>query len=188
MQMRGKRALTSVCLVMLGVVFAAAPAGVRLGAGGMSFEPTYAFARGGSDDRSTDDKGSTKGRHGADDKKADDRGGKKGKGSDDRKGDDHGGKKAKRSDDKKTDDHGRKTKGSDDPKGDDHGGKKPTTGSKAKVVKVERGSGTIEVVYSNGTKEEIDHGRYERKNAAGKTIVQRRATTADRARLKALAA
>lgn len=193
------RILGGACLLALGALFTAAPAGVHVGPGGVSLEPHYAFARGGSDDKGTDDRGGTKGKHGTDDRKGDDHRSKS-KGSDDRKGDDrkgddHGGK-SKGSDDRKGDDHGGKRKGSDDRKGDDHGSKGKhgaddpkgdDRGGKASVVKVERGPGTIEVVYSNGVKEEIDHGRYERKNAAGKTIVQRPATSADRARLKAAA-
>jgi hypothetical protein len=52
-------------------------------------------------------------------------------------------------------------------------------------VKVAFGDNRIEVVHGNGTREEIVDGRYELKDAAGRTIVERRATTADIARLRA---
>ena len=96
------------------------------------------------------------------------------------------------SDDTQTDDKdGRK--GGDDRKGDDRGGKKkrggttvtPTPGP-VTVVKVERSATEIEVRYSDGTKEEIESGRYERKDASGRTVEERPAPPADVARLSAL--
>ena len=42
----------------------------------------------------------------------------------------------------------------------------------------------IEVTYSDGWKEEIESGRYELKDPAGNTVVERRATSADRTRLE----
>ena len=45
----------------------------------------------------------------------------------------------------------------------------------------------IEVEFPDGTKEEIEAGRFERKNALGRTIVERPATQADFARLRAFA-
>lgn len=47
---------------------------------------------------------------------------------------------------------------------------------------------TIEIEYADGSKEEIEFGIYERKNAAGVTLEERPATAEDRARLEALAA
>ena len=102
-------------------------------------------------------------KHGRDDR-ADDRG--RGRGRDDRGGDDRG---------------GRGRGGDDRPAGG--GASKPGGG----VVKVEREGNSIEVVWGNGVKEEIEAGRYERKNAAGDTVVERRATAADRQRLRAIA-
>ena len=77
--------------------------------------------------------------------------------------------------------HGRGRGGDDRPAGG--GASKPGGG----VVKVEREGNSIEVVWGNGVKEEIEAGRYERKNAAGDTVVERRATAADRQRLRAIA-
>lgn len=96
------------------------------------------------------------------------------------------------SDDTQTDDKGGR-KGGDDRGGDDRGGKKkrggttvtPTPGP-VTVVKVERSATEIEVRYSDGTKEEIESGRYERKDASGRTVEERPATPADIARLSAL--
>ena len=59
----------------------------------------------------------------------------------------------------------------------------PPAGGAPRVTKVERSGSTIEVRYSDGTREEIEGGRYERKNAAGRTVEERRATAADIARL-----
>jgi len=111
-------------------------------------------------------------KHGGDDRGRDDRGGHR---RDDRKNDDR-----KKDDDRKNDDRGRGRGGDDDRPG---GGGTPG----GKVVKVEQSGRNIEVVYANGVKEEIEHGRYERKNAAGDTVVERPATQADRRRLQALA-
>ncbi|UAB90929.1 hypothetical protein I5192_12950 [Ruegeria sp. SCSIO 43209] len=45
----------------------------------------------------------------------------------------------------------------------------------------------MEVRYSDGTKEEIENGRYERKNAQNRTVEERAATGADVSRLRSLA-
>ena len=47
--------------------------------------------------------------------------------------------------------------------------------------------GSIEVSHPDGTREEIENGIYEMKDASGRTIVERPATAEDRARLEALA-
>ena len=52
-------------------------------------------------------------------------------------------------------------------------------------TKVEVGENTIEVEFPDGTKEEIENGRYERKDASGETVEERPATDEDRARLEA---
>jgi len=54
------------------------------------------------------------------------------------------------------------------------------------VVEIERYTNGIEVRYSDGTKESVENGRYERKNSAGRTVEERRATQADADRLMAL--
>jgi hypothetical protein len=54
------------------------------------------------------------------------------------------------------------------------------------VVKVESSGSGIEVTYSDGSREEIENGRYEAKNSAGRTVTERAATQADIDRLRAL--
>lgn len=66
---------------------------------------------------------------------------------------------------------------------DDNGG---SAGASGTVVKIEVTGTHIEVRYADGTKEEITGGRYERKNAAGRTVEERAATQADFDRLNAL--
>jgi hypothetical protein len=58
----------------------------------------------------------------------------------------------------------------------------PATGARVEIE-----GNNIEVVFPDGTKEEIEAGRFERKNALGRTIVERPATGADFARLRATA-
>jgi hypothetical protein len=50
-------------------------------------------------------------------------------------------------------------------------------------AKVEINGNNVEVVHASGIKEEVENGRYELKDAAGRTIVERRATARDVARL-----
>ena len=54
-------------------------------------------------------------------------------------------------------------------------------------AKVEVNGNDVEVVHASGIKEEVENGRYEMKDARGRTIVERRATAADRARLGSFA-
>jgi hypothetical protein len=56
----------------------------------------------------------------------------------------------------------------------------PATGARVEIE-----GNNIEVVHADGTKEEIENGRFEQKNAQGRTIVERAATQADFARLRA---
>lgn len=58
----------------------------------------------------------------------------------------------------------------------------PATGARVEV-----GRNSIEVVHRDGTKEELDNGIYEMKDARGRTIIERRATTRDIARMNNLA-
>ncbi len=55
------------------------------------------------------------------------------------------------------------------------------------IVKIEVSATGIEIKYSDGSKEEIENGIYERKNSNNRTVERRRATGADIARLRALA-
>ncbi len=47
--------------------------------------------------------------------------------------------------------------------------------------------GKVEIRYTNGWKEELENGRYELKNASNRTVVERRATAEDIARMNGLA-
>ena len=68
------------------------------------------------------------------------------------------------------------------------GGTSGATSMQSSVSSVEvSASGNIEIRYTNGWKEELENGRYELKNANNRTVVQRRATAADVARMRAIA-
>ena len=60
------------------------------------------------------------------------------------------------------------------------------TAPQRRVTKVEKVGRDIEVTYRSGAREQIENGRYQRKNAAGDTVEERRATAADRERLNAI--
>lgn len=106
-------------------------------------------------------------RRGADDKGGDDRGGRD-RSSDDRGGDDRG--RNGGSDD--DDDHRSRSRSSDDHDGDSHrsrssddrgGSTRSSNGGgtgNVFLAKFELSSRGVEVVYSDGTKEEIENGRY----------------------------
>lgn len=147
-------------IVALAALFVAMPLGLQFNpaTGGLTVTESVAHARRGADDTHIDD-------HGGRGRGRDDRGGHHGRGHsvDDDGDDDHRG-------------HGKRRGG----RGTGTPGGTPT------VTKVESAGRSIEVSYSDGSREEIEHGRYERKNAAGRTVEERRATAADRARLSAL--
>lgn len=107
----------------------------------------------------------------------DDRGG----GDDDRDGDDddRGGDD---DDDDSDDDDG---DDDDDSQGGTTGGGSPADGA-GQVAKIETSASGIEVTYADGSKEEIENGRYERKDSSGRTVEERAATAADFDRLSAL--
>lgn len=149
--------------VGLALMLTAAPVVFDMGGGPDHVRLAAAYAKNGGDDGGSggggDDRGGGGGGHGSDDRGGDDRGGR---GSDDRGSDDNGGHG---SDDRGNDDHGRGGHGSDDVGRDDHG----------------RGDDdSHEVTLSDGTRIEIENGRYERKDASGRTIVERPATARDR--------
>ena len=168
----------------------AAPVSVRLDPdAGLRLTSAMAFAKDG--DRGGDDSGG----RGGDDRGGDDHGGR---GGDDRGGDDHGGRG---DDDRGGDDHGGRGRGRDDGHSDDHGGHgrgrddRPsgtagggTVGGGAagsRPTEIERSARGIEVSYADGWREELENGRYELKDAQGRTVVERRATTEDMQRLSA---
>lgn len=166
----------------------AAPVSVRLDPdAGLRLTSAMAFAKDG--DRGGDDSGG----RGGDDRGGDDHGGR---GGDDRGGDDHGGRGG---DDRGGDDHSGRGRGRDDGHSDDHGGHgrgrddRPsgtagggTVGGGAagsRPTEIERSARGIEVSYADGWREELENGRYELKDAQGRTVVERRATTEDMQRL-----
>lgn len=136
----------------------------------------------GGDDRG-DDRSSGRG---SDDDRSSGRDDDRGRGGDDDHADDHG-------------DRGGETQSSDDRRGRgrdedraarDDDGLQPSAGGSAgsgplRAIKVERSAGGIEIVYSNNVKEEIEAGRYELKDASGRTVAQRRATQSDFDRIRA---
>ena len=137
------------------------------------YDPAYAKDDG--DDDSSDDSD--------DDDGGDD-------GSDHDSGDDHGG------DDDSNDDNGGKDDGPDHDANDDSRDRTSNRSSRSsstssfsqsdrtgRVRKAERHGGNIEVKFADGWKEEIENGRYELKDPAGRTVVERASTQADFNRL-----
>lgn len=142
----------------------AAPVSVRLDPdAGLRLTSAMAFAKDG--DRGGDDSG--------------------GRGGDDRGGDDHGGRGRGR-DDGHSDDHGGHGRGRDDrPSGTPGGGTVGGGAAGSRPTEIERSARGIEVSYADGWREELENGRYELKDAQGRTVVERRATTEDMQRLSA---
>lgn len=102
-------------------------------------------------------------------------------GSDDGSEEDRSGKGDDDDDDDDDSDDGNSP---DDPAGS--GGTTDGSDDGATVRKIEVSASSVEVTYADGTKEEIENGRYERKNPAGRTVEERPATQADVDRLLAL--
>jgi hypothetical protein len=198
---------SGVSALALGLYLAALPVTVDLGAasnGIVLFKTSQAFAKdgrdddGGRDDRSgSDDRGGDDHGGGRDDRGDDDRSGS-GSRSDDRE-DDRSGRGGGDDDDDRDDD--RSGRGGGDDRGDDDsrgrgrgsddgfagGGSAAGNGTDSgglRVVKIEQNGADFEIVYSNGIKEEVEGGRYELKNAAGRTVVERTATAADLSRMQ----
>lgn len=140
----------------------AAPVSVRLDPdAGLRLTSAMAFAKDG--DRGGDDSG--------------------GRGGGDRGGDDHGGRGRGR-DDGHSDDHGGHGRGRDDrPSGTAGGGTVGGGAAGSRPTEIERSARGIEVSYADGWREELENGRYELKDAQGRTVVERRATTEDMQRL-----
>ena len=63
--------------------------------------------------------------------------------------------------------------------------RRPRRWARVRAVKLERSASGVEVTYSNGVKEEIENGRFEQKDASGRTVIERPATAQDIARLNA---
>ncbi len=78
----------------------------------------------------------------------------------------------------------------DDNDGNDDGNNNNTNegnGPRSGITKIELSQTGVEVRYADGSSEEIKKGRYIRRSTTGKTVVSRRATGADFARLRARA-
>jgi hypothetical protein len=179
-------------------VIATTPIGLELGKAGWTVAPGYAFAKDGRDDDSgghdsderdddsdrdddggrDDDSGRDDDGEDRDDDSNEDRG--SGGGRDDSDGDRGGSDDDSDEDEDEDDDEDSGRSGDDDRAGrdddDDRGG-----------ARVEISRNGIEVENLDGTKEEIENGRYERKDAAGRTVEERPATQADVDRLRGLA-
>jgi len=157
----------------LGGLLVAAPVALEIDAqsGVIAVAPAVALAKDGEDNSGSgsDNSGSGSG-SGSDRDRDDDRSGSN-SGSDD-------------------DDHDNSGHGSDDDDRDedeDHAGRHGGNDDDDRGPKVEIFGDNIEITFADGTREEIENGVYERKNAAGRTVEERRATQADIDRLTAAA-
>lgn len=158
---------------------------------GWSVGPAAAHARNGGDDRGSDDHGG-RGRGGSDDDGGDDHDGGRG-----RKGDDGRGAGGNDDDDDGRG-RGRGRGGVDDDDDDDRGRGRgrgrvedarpsptgPIGAPGGAVSKVERSASGFEIEYTNGWKVEVEDGRFEVKNPAGRTVEERPATPDDFARFR----
>ncbi|MCE6949696.1 hypothetical protein LAZ29_01975 [Cereibacter sphaeroides] len=168
---------TTTATMALAGVMALAPWSVSFDAGRglVSVKAAVALAKDG------DDRGGS-GR-GGDDDRGDDHGGSGRGGDDDDRGDDHGGSGRGGDDDDRGDDHGGSGRGGDDDDhDDDHGGSRGRGGSESDDDNA-RGprsdDDAHEATLPDGSRIEIENGRFEMKNPAGRTIVERPATAAD---------
>ncbi len=162
----------------LGGLLVAAPVALEIDAqsGVIALAPTVALAKDG-EDNSGSGSGSDRDRDRDDDRS----GSNSGSDDDDRSGSNSG------SDD---DDHDNSGHGSDDDDHDedeDHAGRHGGDDDDDRGPKVEIFGDNVEITFADGTKEEIENGVYERKNAAGRTVEERPATQADIDRLMAAA-
>lgn len=174
----------------VGAALAASPLAISVEDGSITLtQAPAAFAKGGDDGGSSGsgggddgDRGDSSGSGGDDG--PDDDGDRSGSGSGDdgdadRSGSNSGGDDDDHDDDRVDDD--------DDDNDDDDRGRggvrhfDPETGAR---IEVSRGS--IEVIHANGIKVEIEDGRFEMKDALGRTIVERPATRADFDEIEAL--
>jgi hypothetical protein len=143
--------------------------------------------RGGGGDRGGDDHG---GRSGGDDSGGDDRGGRSG-GDDDRGGRSgrNGGDDDNRIDDRRDRSDLRERIDDRRSRDDDrHFGRDDDRGLGPDATKVEIAGDHIEVTFPDGTRQEIENGRFEQKNAQGRTVVERPASAADLDRLRGVVA
>jgi hypothetical protein len=161
------------------MTFAASPLHLVVTQDGAGLELTSAFAKNGGDSSGSgsgggDSSGSGSGRGGD-------------AGDNDNSGPGSG-------DDRGNGDHSGPGRGNDDrdrdrdrDRDDDRNDARDEHVNPANGVRVEIEGNNIEVEFPDGTKEEIENGRFERKNALGRTIVERPATARDVSRLRAFA-
>ncbi|MBC7141132.1 MAG: hypothetical protein H5U18_03070 [Rhodobacteraceae bacterium] len=154
----------------------AMPFKIELGSadGIVTVKASQALAKSGDDDGG-DDKGGSGGSGRDDDD--DDNSGRGSSGDDDDDSSD---------DDSSDDDSDDDSSSSSDGSSSSSGGAADGSGDGVSVSKIEVSSSGVEVRYSDGTKEEIEAGRYERKNSAGRTVEERPATQADIDRIMGL--
>lgn len=185
----------STALLALATALAAAPYQLTVTTHGgiVGLAPSQALARGGDDDGGSGGRGGDNGGnggnggdHGGGNDSSDDSGGNGG-GQDDNSGsggghgggqDDGGG----RNDDNgggNDDRGGNSGRGADDTGRDDNGGRRGADDS----GRARGDDDAHEVTFSDGSRIEIENGRFEMKDASGRTIVERPATAADRALL-----
>lgn len=155
-------------MIALAAILAAQPWSVRFDPASGSFALSSGAALADSDGEDHDDDRDDD----SDDDHDDDRDGDHG--DDDGRDDDH-------------DDHGSDDGNDDNGTDDDEiviipGGE----GSPSAVSRIEISSDGIEVTYSDGSREEVESGVYERKDTTGRTVEERPATQADLDRLNAL--
>ena len=173
----GKAALS----LSVAALLAAAPYNVVKVNFTATLSPAAAYAKDGRSGGGGDSSGSGSGGSRSGDSSG---GGRSGSGSGGSGGDDHGGRRG--SDDGSGDDHGGRRGGDDRARNDDRRNGAEHINA-ATGDRVEIAGNSIEVVHPDGTKEEIENGRFEQKNAAGRTVVERPATQADAARLRGFA-
>ena len=168
-------------LLALATLLSAAPWHLTLAPehGTQRLAAAQALARGGDDDSAGRGGGSDDSNRGGDDR---------GSGNDDRGGGDHGGRgnddKGDESRGRDDDSDGDSRRGSDDDDGNRDKGSEDSGRRGADDRKDDSpGDGSREATLSDGTRIEIENGRVEIKDPGGRTIVERPATAADRARL-----
>lgn len=166
-------------MIALAAILAAQPWSVRFDPASGSFALSSGAALADSDGEDHDDDRDDD----SDDDRDDDRDGDHG--DDDGRDDDH--------DDHGSDD-GNDDNGTDDDDSRDDNGRDDDEiviipggeGSPSAVSRIEISSDGIEVTYSDGSREEVESGVYERKDTTGRTVEERPATQADLDRLNAL--
>jgi len=174
-------------LVCTTAIFAAMPVTFDFGGkdGFVSLKPAFALADSDNDNDDGDDDSGSDDNSGSDDDSSDDNGSDN-SGSDDDSSDDNGSDDSGSDDDDSSDDDSDDDNSSGAGTGAGSGNGSTSEGNGTKIVKFESTANSLEAVFADGTKVEIANGRYERKDAAGNTVEERRATQADADRILAM--